>query len=69
MFLERAKPAFLTTVLVFGRIIQLKETDIVGQSTFGMKGSKSNMNETKVDLQIMRTANVVKMLTQGRSLF
>jgi len=52
----------------YTRIIQLKETEIVGQSTFGMKGSKSNMNETKVDLQIMRTANVVKMLTQGEKI-
>jgi len=49
----------------YTRTIQLKASEIVGQSTFGMKGSDANLNETKVDLQIMRTADVVKILTSG----
>ena len=47
----------------FERIIELQASDIVGQSTFGMKGSKSMRNETKVELLIRQTSDVVKLLT------
>jgi len=47
----------------FTRIIELQASDIVGQSTFGMKGTKSMRNETKVELLIRQTSDVVKLLT------
>ena len=47
----------------FERIIELKASDIVGQSTFGMKGTKSMRNETKVEFLIRQTSDVVKLLT------
>merc|ERR1712130_61760 len=46
----------------FTRIIELRESDVVGQSTFGMKGAKTTTNETKVELLIRRSSDVIKLL-------
>ena len=47
------------------RIVQLLESEVLGQSTFGMKGSENVEEEEIIELPIRKTADVIKNITSN----
>ena len=47
------------------RIVELLESEVLGQSTFGMKGSENVEEEEIIELPIRKTADVIKNITSN----